>query len=51
MLQGQLIQLRPVRDADLDALYAAHLNIADRGPHFPLGGLRPRRLLRSLTAD
>ncbi len=39
MLQGRLIQLRPVRDADLDALYAAHVNIADRGPHFPLGVL------------
>jgi RimJ/RimL family protein N-acetyltransferase len=37
MLQGRLIQLRPVREADLDAMYAAHVNIADRGPHFPLG--------------
>jgi RimJ/RimL family protein N-acetyltransferase len=37
MLQGQLIQLRPVREADLDAMYDAHVNIAFRGPHFPLG--------------
>ena len=37
MLQGRLIHLRPVRDPDIDALYAAHVNIADRGPHFPLG--------------
>ena len=37
MLHGQLIQLRPVQQTDLDALYAAHINIADRGPHFPLG--------------
>ena len=39
MLQGRLIQLRPVRDSDLDAMYAAHANISDRGPHFPLGVL------------
>jgi RimJ/RimL family protein N-acetyltransferase len=37
MLQGRLIQLRPVRESDLDALYAAHVNIADRGEYFPLG--------------
>jgi ribosomal-protein-alanine N-acetyltransferase len=39
MLQGRLIHLRPVRDLDLDAMYAAHVNIVDRGPHFPLGVL------------
>ena len=39
MLQGRLIQLRPVRQADLDAMYAAHVNIADRGAYFPLGVL------------
>ena len=39
MLQGRLIHLRPVREPDLDAMYAAHVNIADRGPHFPLGVL------------
>jgi [ribosomal protein S5]-alanine N-acetyltransferase len=35
MLQGRLIELRPVRESDLEALYAAHTKIADRGPHFP----------------
>ena len=39
MLHGRAIQLRPVRQVDLDALYAAHVNIADRGAHFPLGVL------------
>ena len=39
MLQGRQIQLRPVREGDLDAMYAAHANIAHRGPHFPLGVL------------
>ena len=37
MLQGRLIQLRPVRESDLDAMYDAHVNIAERGSHFPLG--------------
>jgi len=39
MLQGRLVQLRPVRERDLDAMYDAHVRIADRGPHFPLGVL------------
>jgi RimJ/RimL family protein N-acetyltransferase len=39
MLQGRLIQLRTVREADLDSMYAAHVEISDRGPHFPLGVL------------
>jgi [ribosomal protein S5]-alanine N-acetyltransferase len=37
MLKGRLIELRPVREADLDAFYAAHINIADRGAYFPHG--------------
>jgi ribosomal-protein-alanine N-acetyltransferase len=37
VLKGRLIELRPVREADLNAMYAAHVNIADRGDYFPLG--------------
>lgn len=37
MLKGRSIELRPVRESDLDALYAAHVAIADRGAYFPLG--------------
>jgi RimJ/RimL family protein N-acetyltransferase len=37
MLQGRLIQLRPARETDLDAMYAAHVNVSSRGAHFPLG--------------
>jgi [ribosomal protein S5]-alanine N-acetyltransferase len=37
MLKGQLIDLRPVHESDLEAMYAAHVNIADRGAYFPLG--------------
>jgi RimJ/RimL family protein N-acetyltransferase len=37
VLNGERITLRPVREADLDALYTAHTNIAARGAFFPLG--------------
>ena len=39
MLQGARMGLRPVRRADLDHLYAAHIAIGARGSHFPLGVL------------
>lgn len=37
MLHGERITLRPIREADLDVAYAAHVNIANRGAYFPLG--------------
>jgi [ribosomal protein S5]-alanine N-acetyltransferase len=37
MLHGDRISLRPVREADLDEMYAAHVAISNRGDHFPLG--------------
>lgn len=37
MLTGQSVTLRPVREADLDALYDAHTDIRNRGAYFPLG--------------
>jgi RimJ/RimL family protein N-acetyltransferase len=37
MLRGDRITLRPVREADLDALYEAHIDIRNRGSFFPLG--------------
>ena len=37
MLHGKHITLRPVREADLDAMYAAHVEIRNRGAFFPLG--------------
>jgi [ribosomal protein S5]-alanine N-acetyltransferase len=37
MLPGTRITLRPVREADLDQLYAAHTDIRNRGGFFPLG--------------
>jgi [ribosomal protein S5]-alanine N-acetyltransferase len=37
MLDGRLIHLRPVREADLDRLYEAHTAIGARGAFFPLG--------------
>lgn len=37
MLHGERVHLRPVRESDLEALYAAHVEIANRGAYFPLG--------------
>jgi RimJ/RimL family protein N-acetyltransferase len=37
VLQGQKISLRPIREADLEAVYDAHVNISNRGEYFPLG--------------
>jgi RimJ/RimL family protein N-acetyltransferase len=37
MLKGKSIQLRPVRQSDLEELYARHIDLANRGDFFPLG--------------
>jgi ribosomal-protein-alanine N-acetyltransferase len=37
MLVGSLVALRPVRSADLDLLWNAHIDIANRGDFFPRG--------------
>lgn len=37
MLRGTSITLRPVREADLEELYAFHIDIANRGEFFPRG--------------
>jgi ribosomal-protein-alanine N-acetyltransferase len=37
MLHGRTITLRPMREADVDAMYAAHVDIRNRGAFFPLG--------------
>ena len=37
MLVGTRVTLRPVRESDLDRLYALHTNIENRGAFFPRG--------------
>lgn len=49
MLHGQHITLRPVREADLDALYTAHADIRNRGAYFPLGVMSETRLRREFA--
>ncbi|MEO5853639.1 MAG: GNAT family protein [Nocardioides sp.] len=39
MLSGERVTLRPVREGDLDEVYAAHLDLVSRGDYFPLGVL------------
>ena len=37
MLKGKSITLRPIREAELDQLYAFHVDIDNRGDFFPRG--------------
>lgn len=37
MLKGKIVTLCPVREADLEALYAYHVDIDNRGAFFPRG--------------
>jgi [ribosomal protein S5]-alanine N-acetyltransferase len=37
MLVGKQLTLRPVREADLEFMYSAHIDIRNRGAFFPLG--------------
>lgn len=37
MLRGKSIQLRPVKNSDVDSLWEKHIDIEDRGPFFPIG--------------
>ena len=36
MLKGKSIEMRPVRQADLEELYTWHIDIANRGDFFPM---------------
>jgi [ribosomal protein S5]-alanine N-acetyltransferase len=49
MLQGKAITLRPVRETDLDEMYAAHSNISNRGAFFPLGVMSESRFRREFA--
>ncbi len=37
MLEGKTIRLRPIMEQDLPFLYAAHVEVANRGPYYPTG--------------
>lgn len=50
MLHGDRITLRPIVEADLDAAYRAHQDIANRGAFFPLGVLS-EPAFRKMYAD
>src|SRR5690606_26517667 len=49
MLRGQVVSLRPVRESDLDHLWAAHVDIANRGAFFPLGVMSETRFRREFA--
>ena len=35
MLKGERVTLRPIREADLEAFWSVHTDIANRGPYYP----------------
>lgn len=37
MLKGEVINLRPIKEEDLEQLYEFHVDIENRGPYFPVG--------------
>jgi RimJ/RimL family protein N-acetyltransferase len=49
MLRGERITLRPMRETDLDAFYAAHTDIRNRGAFFPLGVASESKLRRDFA--
>ena len=51
MLHGERITLRPVREADLDAMYAAHVEVRNRGAFFPLGVMSEPAIRRRFAED
>lgn len=51
MLRGKSIQLRPVRQSDLDELYSRHIEIGNRGKFFPLGFLSESEFQRRFQTN
>lgn len=49
MLRGQHVILRPVRESDLEHLWEAHVDIANRGAFFPLGVMSETRFRREFA--
>jgi RimJ/RimL family protein N-acetyltransferase len=51
MLRGGRVTLRPVRAADLDELYARHVDIDNRGDFFPRGVMSEPEFRKRFEAD
>jgi [ribosomal protein S5]-alanine N-acetyltransferase len=49
VLKGTRVTLRPVREDDIDAMYSAHIDIANRGAFFPLGVLSESAFKRGFS--
>lgn len=50
MLRGELIQLRPIREADLDTYFAYLTDISNRGDYFPIN-IPPESRVRKQFQD
>lgn len=51
MLRGESVVLRPVRQRDLDELYARHADVANRGLYFPTGVLSESQFRRQFEEN
>ena len=51
MLKGELVTLRQVRESDVDAVWAFHADIANRGPYFPLGVMSQTAFRKQFAED
>jgi hypothetical protein len=51
VLIGERVQLRPVREADLETFVTAQFDIASRGDYFPLGVLSEPVLRRRFAEN
>ena len=49
MLKGNVINLRPVKEGEIDFLWEKHVDIADRGPFFPIGVISQTRFRREFN--
>jgi [ribosomal protein S5]-alanine N-acetyltransferase len=49
MLHGQRVTLRPIHEADLEAVHAAHVDIRNRGDYFPLGVMSEPKFRREFA--
>ena len=51
MLRGERASLRPLLASDLEAFYAAHIDLATRGAYFPLGVMSESKLRTEFAAS
>jgi RimJ/RimL family protein N-acetyltransferase len=49
LLYGERVRLRPIQGSDLDAFWAAHIDIRSRGAFFPLGVMSESKMRKQFA--